>query len=262
MKKTTLALLGAATLSFSAASHAHFQMAYTPEMQLAKPATLDMKLVFGHPMENGHVMDMEKPLEFFVQFKDKRTDLMSKLKEISWQGPENKAKAYQADVKVQRNGDYIFAVVPTPYYEKNEDVYIQQITKSFVNKGAMPTGWEEPLGLKTEILPLNKPYQVFAGGTFSGKVISDGKPVAGAECEIEFVNTDINLEKNAFGKTNYREAPASAIVAFTDDNGVFTFGIPKAGTWGFACLGTGPDTEYQGKELSQDAVIWVQAKEL
>ncbi|OAN11262.1 nickel transporter [Photobacterium jeanii] len=262
MKKTALALVSAATLSFSAASHAHFQMVYTPDMQLDKPATLDMKLVFGHPMENGHVMDMEKPEQFFVQFKDKRTDLMSKLKEISWQGPENKAKAFQADVKVQRNGDYIFAVVPTPYYEKNEDIYIQQITKSFVNKGAMPTGWEEPLGLKTEIVPLNKPYQVFAGGTFSGKVISDGKPVAGAECEIEFVNTEVKLKENAFGKENYREEPKSAIVAFTDDNGVFTFGIPKAGTWGFACLGAGPDTEYKGKELSQDAVIWVEAKEL
>jgi cobalt/nickel transport protein len=45
-------------------------------------------------------------------------------------------------------------------------------------------------------------------------------------------------------------------------DGEFTFGIPKAGWWGFAALGVGPDSEYKGKELSQDAVIWVQAKDM
>ncbi|MBK1636979.1 nickel transporter, partial [Rhodovulum adriaticum] len=43
---------------------------------------------------------------------------------------------------------------------------------------------------------------------------------------------------------------------------VFTFGIPRAGHWGFAALGSGPETEHQGKELSQDAVIWIKAYEL
>lgn len=45
-----------------------------------------------------------------------------------------------------------------------------------------------------------------------------------------------------------------------DSQGVFNFAIPKAGWWGFAALGVGPDDSYEGKELSQDAVIWVQAK--
>ena len=53
--------------------------------------------------------------------------------------------------------------------------------------------------------------------------------------------------------------PGGAIVAITDANGYFTFGIPKAGFWGFAALGSGPDKEFQGKELSQDAVLWVRA---
>ncbi|ELR64337.1 Additional periplasmic component NikK of nickel ECF transporter [Photobacterium marinum] len=262
MKKTLLTTLGAAALAVSGAANAHFQLAYTPDVLLEKPTEMNMKLVFGHPMENGHVMDMDKPEQFFVQFKDKRIDLMSKLKQISWEGPENTAKAYQADYKVKRNGDYVFAVVPAPYYEKGEDIYIQQITKSYVNKGGLPTGWEQPLGLPTEIVPLNKPYQVFAGGTFSGQVLSEGKPAAGVECEIEYINTDIDMKGNAFGKTTHREAPETAIVAITDQDGEFTFGIPKAGVWGFACLGSGPATEHKGKELSQDAVIWVNATEL
>ncbi|WP_299021766.1 DUF4198 domain-containing protein [uncultured Photobacterium sp.] len=262
MKKTLLTSLGVAALAVSGAANAHFQLAYTPDVIVEKPTSMNMKLVFGHPMENGHVMDMDKPEQFFVQFKDKRIDLMDKLEQISWKGPENTAKAYQADYKVKRNGDYVFGVVPAPYYEKGEDIYIQQITKSYVNKGGLPTGWDQPLNLPTEIVPLNKPYQVFAGGTFTGQVLSEGKPVAGVECEIEYINTDIDMKGNAFGKTTHRDAPETAIVAITDQDGEFTFGIPKAGVWGFACLGAGPVTEHKGKELSQDAVIWVNAKEL
>lgn len=261
MKKIVMAA-GVAALTLSAAAQAHFLLMYTPDSQLEKPATLDMKLVFGHPMDNGHVMDLEKPEQFFVQFKDKKIDLLDKLTPIRWQGPDNQADAYQAEYKVKRNGDYIFAAQPAPYYEGGEDIYIQQITKRYINKGGLPTGWEVPLGLKTEIVPLNKPYQVFAGSTFTGQLLSEGKPKAGVECEIEFINTEIDSKANSFGKDTFREPPASAIVAITDDNGMFTFGIPKAGKWGFACLGSGPDTEYKGKELSQDAVLWIEARDL
>ncbi|MBN2885223.1 MAG: DUF4198 domain-containing protein, partial [Chromatiaceae bacterium] len=160
---------------------------------------------------------------------------------------------------VRRNGDYVFALVPAPYYEGSEDIYIQQITKTYLNKGAMPTTWNEPLGLPTEIVPLNKPYQVFAGGAFTGQLLSEGKPAAGVECEIEYINTDINLEANAFSHEPKGDVPPSAIVAITDANGLFTFGIPGPGVWGFACLGSGPDKEHEGKELSQDAVIWINA---
>ncbi|SHF49653.1 DUF4198 domain-containing protein [Vibrio gazogenes] len=261
MKKTTLAL-GLAALGLSAASQAHFQLLYTPESQLEAPTTLDMKLVFGHPMENGHVMNMDQPEEFFVTFKGDKTDLKDKLKKITWSGHDNKADAFQVEYKVRRNGDYIFTLVPAPYYEAGEDIYIQQITKRYINKGAMPTGWEEPLGLKTEIVPKNKPYQIFTGSTFTGQLLSSGKPAAGVECEIEFVNTEVDTKANGFGKGTFRDVPASAMVAITDDNGMFTFGIPAAGKWGFACLGSGPDTEFKGKELSQDAVIWIEAKDL
>ncbi|MCF1183376.1 DUF4198 domain-containing protein [Marichromatium gracile] len=264
MMKTPLALLAsAAALGLgTGAAQAHFQLLYTPETMLESPAEVDLKLVFGHPMENGHAMDMGEPLDFFVQFKDQRIDLKDALQPITWQGAHNQAKAYQATYKVRRNGDYVFAVVPAPYYEGSEDIYIQQITKSYLNKGAMPTNWSEPLGLPTEIVPLNKPYQVFAGGTFTGQLLAEGQPVAGAECEIEYINTEIDMAANAFGEDTLGTVPATAIVAITDSDGRFTFGIPTPGVWGFACLGSGPEKAHEGKELSQDAVIWVEARPL
>lgn len=206
-------------------------------------------------------MDMGEPEQFYVQFRDEQTDLRGALEPIEWKGPENNAKAYKASYKIRRNGDYI-VVVPTPYYEGAEDLYIQQITKSYLNKGAMPTNWSEPLGLATEILPLNKPYQIYEGGTFSGRLLSNGEPLAGADCEIEYINTEIDMQGDAFGKDPLGPVPDTAIVAITDSDGEFSFGIPRAGDWGFACLGSGPETEHEGKELSQDAVIWIRAKPL
>ena len=59
--------------------------------------------------------------------------------------------------------------------------------------------------------------------------------------------------------------PSDAFVTmtiFADSTGTFTFGLPRAGFWGFCALGVGPDTEHEGKELSQDAVIWVRAYDM
>ncbi|MBE0529964.1 MAG: DUF4198 domain-containing protein [Rhodospirillales bacterium] len=257
-----LASAVAAVLAFSAApAWAHFQLVYTPVVNLENPETLPFKLVFTHPFENGHAMDMGKPESFSYSFKGERTDLTNALKPITWHGASNASKAFEAEVKIQRNGDYIFVLVPEPYFEGSEGIYIQQITKSFVNKGGVPTGWEQPVGLPTEIVPLNKPYNLLTGSTFSGVLLSDGKPAAGVEIEIEYMAALPDMKANKPGEVTAQPA-SSALVAITDERGVFTFGIPKAGFWGFAALGSGPVKEHKGKELSQDAVIWIYAEDM
>ncbi|WP_246657496.1 DUF4198 domain-containing protein [Cohaesibacter sp. CAU 1516] len=259
MLKTLSASLIAATMLLSSAAQAHFQLAYTPEVNLEKAGNVPFKLIFWHPMENGHAMDMGKPNAFFAVFKDKKIDLMDSLKPITFKGESNEAAAFEGTLKAKRNGDYIVVVEPAPYYEGSEDIYIQQITKSYINKGGIPTNWNEPVGLKTEIVPLNKPTNILAGSTFTGRVLTNGKPVAGAEIEIEYLSAEPDMETNAATEPKAGGMPGGAIVALSDDNGYFSFGIPKAGFWGFAALGSGPDTEHEGKELSQDAVIWIRA---
>ena len=220
------------------------------------------KLIFWHPFENGHVMDMGTPEEFYAIFKGEKIDLKDSLKPIRFKGSGNEADAFDAALKVKRNGDYTVVLKPAPYYEPSEDIYIQQITKSYVNKGGVPTDWNEPAGLKTEIIPLNKPTDILAGSTFSGRVLSEGKPVAGAEIEIEYIAAAPDMEANTPGEVTTEPAPGGTLTAISDDNGYFTYGIPKSGFWGFAALGVGPDTEHEGKELSQDAVIWIRAYDL
>lgn len=260
MKK--LALAATAALAIPAMAQAHFLLEYTADTMIEAPGDVPVKLIFWHPFENGHVMDLEKPEEFYVIHKGEKTDLMDTLEPVRFTGGENEGAAFKGSVPVKRSGDYVLVTVPVPYYEKSEDIYIQQITKAFLNRNELPTDWMEPVGLPTEIIPLNKPYNIIAGSTFTGRVVANGEPIAGAEIEIEYMAAEPDIESAASSKPTVSPLPGGAVVAVSDANGYFSFGVPKAGYWGFAAMGSGPVTEHEGKELSQDAVIWIRAWDL
>lgn len=263
MKKTLIKTV-AITALLSSSAYAHFQMVYTPNTALIKGKTIEFKHVFTHPFADEHTMDMAGVEEFYVINKEKKTDLKKSLKSIDFKGNHNSGKAYESSYKARKMGDHLFVMTPTPYYEKNEDAYIQQITKTIVNVAGAPTDWDAELGLKAEIVPLTKPYAIWEGGSFTGIVKSSGKVVPFAEIEVEFLNRNVDMKNNKMGKSIV-EAPQDSFVTMTikaNKDGEFTFALPKAGFWGFCALGVGSDKEYKGKELSQDAVIWVEAKEM
>ncbi|MCB9482124.1 MAG: DUF4198 domain-containing protein [Desulfobacteraceae bacterium] len=265
MKKILLPICALIFSLTAVPAYSHFQMIYTPESALEKASEIDLKLVFTHPFEAGHTMDMGTPSEFFVIKKGKKTDLKSSLKPITWKSLTNSGKAYEAQVKLRGMGDNVFCLVPEPYYEKEEEIYIQQITKMVVNTAGFPTDWDAEAGLPTEIVPLDKPYALWTGNVFRGIVKSNGKPVPYAEIEVEYLNHKPLMNHNEFSEDAQAEAPQDSFVTMgikANVNGEFTFGIPRAGWWGFCALGAGPAKEYKGKELSQDAVIWIQAKDM
>ncbi len=265
MKKTWIVLIGLLAVIMAAPAVAHFQMIYTPEAALVQGSEIPLKLVFTHPFEAGHTMDMGTPERFFVVRKDKKEDLLQKLKAITWTSLTNSGKAYETIYKLRGMGDNVFCLIPSPYFEKEEDCYIQQITKMIVNTGGFPTDWDKQIGLPAEIVPLDKPYALWTGNVFRGIVMSNGKPVPYAEIEVEYMNHQPLMDQNAFAKESEAEAPQDAFVTMTikaNVNGEFTFGIPRAGWWGFCALGVGPVREHKDKELSQDAVIWVQARDM
>ena len=259
MFKILSGLALSAALVVSTAAEAHFQLVYTPTVNHQRSGEVPLKLIFWHPFENGHVMDMGQPQAFYALHKGKKIDLMGSLKPIRFKGASNEADAFDASIKLKRNGDYVVVLEAAPYFEASEDLYIQHITKSYLNKGGVPTGWQDPAGLVTEIVPLVKPTNILAGSTFTGRVLSNGKPVAAVEIEVEYMSAEPDMEKNVPTEQTAQPAQGGTIVIVSDENGYFTFGIPKAGFWGFAALGSGPVKEHEGKELEQDAVIWIKA---
>ena len=149
MKKMSFAALGlAGALLLAAPAQAHFMMAYTPQTALEKAADLDFRIVFTHPAEAGHMMDMGGVKEFYALHQRgdgeaKKIDFKPLLKEITWKNPDSSAPAFSALVprkELRSMGDYMFVMVPGYYYEKEEDVYMQQITKLLVNVGGIPAG--------------------------------------------------------------------------------------------------------------------------
>ena len=257
-----LLLVTTAAVAMPALAQAHFLLEYTDDTMIERSGGVPIKLIFWHPFGAGHVMSLEKPEEFYMIHNGEKTDLMETLEETTFEGPDNSAKAFMGSVPVKRSGDYVVVTVPAPYYEESEDIFIQQITKAYLNRNELPTDWDQPQGLVTEILPLNKPYNIIAGSTFTGRVLSAGQPVAGAKIEIEYIAAAPNMEGTGAKDATASPLPGGALVAISDDNGYVTFGVPKAGYWGFAALGSGPKTEHEGKELSQDAVIWIRAWDL
>jgi len=260
-KSFSLSLVAAGVI-LSSTAQAHFQMLYSPDLLRERGGQITLKMPFTHPAASGHVMSVDAPQSFYKIRKGKKTDLIDSVKPINWASSENTGPAFEADVKLRGLGDHVFVMEPAPYYEESEEKYIQQITKTIVNVGGLPTDWNEELGLATEIVPLTKPYAIYEGGTFVGVVKSDGKPVPFAEIEVEYLNYVPDFSNNSFSKDANITPPADVFITmtiFADANGTFTFGIPKAGQWGFAALNVGPDKEHNGKKLSQDAVIWVQA---
>jgi len=244
---------------------AHFQLLYTPNLLHAKGGDINFKMPFSHPASNGYVMNMEKPQDFFMIKRGKKIDLINAITPIEWESSIDKGAAFQANVKLHGLGDYVFILEPTPYFDEEEDLYIQQFTKTIVNVGNLPTDWNHDLGLTAEIVPLTKPYAIYEGGIFSAVVKSGGKPVPFAAIEVEFMNYTPNVQTNQFAKSPIMTPPADVFVTqtiYADANGTFHFSLLKTGQWGFAALGIGEQKTYKGKALSQDAVIWVQATKL
>jgi cobalt/nickel transport protein len=260
LRNTILAAVAAIAMPITAS--AHFLLTYTGSAELGAPGEIPVKLIFWHPMDNGHVMDLAMPREFYMIHNGERTDLLDTLQPTTFQGAENTGAAFLGSVPIRRSGDYILVTVPEPYYEESEDIYIQQITRVFHNRNGLPTDWDGIMGLPAEIQPLNRPNNVLVGSTFTGRVLSNGEPVAGAEIEIEFMASEPDIAGAATTEPTITPPAGGTLVAISDANGYFTFGIPTAGWWGFAALGVGTETEFDGKELSQDAVIWIHATEL
>jgi len=264
-----IALIGLA----STAADAHFQLLYTPEAALNEAAAIPLALVFSHPFDNGFTMNMGTPEAFYVvsqsgDTEPKTTDLMPYLEPIEWSGVDSQAAAFLAHPprSVTRSlGDYTFVLRPAPYYESQEDKYIQQITKTVVNIGGLPGAWDEPLGLPVEIVPLDKPYTNWVGGVFRAVVLANGKPVPHAEIEVEYLNHEPQIDAHRFDPEGKVTAPQDSFTTLSiraDAQGQVMIGLPKAGWWGICALNLDDGLQHEGKELSVDAVLWVKAADM
>ena len=246
-------VLCAAVLSsmilFSSPASGHFGMVIPSDTMVMQDdnRTIDIALSFSHPMEMQG-MELDKPKIFSVIREGRSSDLLGQLKQAKVMGH----KAWHMRYRIRRPGVYTLHMEPQPYWEPAEDCFIVHITKTVVTAFGDDEGWDAEIGLKTEIVPLSKPFGLYAGNVFQGIVKMDGKAIPYAEVEVEFYNE----HKTVHSPTEYMITQTIK----ADGNGAFTYAVPASGWWGFAALNTADyKMKHNGeeKDVELGAVIWV-----
>ena len=224
--------------------------------------TVKLQVKFIHPMEM-HYMEMDRPARFGVVRGGKTTDLLGSLFPVKGKSSDQDREFtfWTIDYPIRRPGDYTFYLEPAPYWEPAEDVFIVHYTKVCVNALGLEKGWDEPIGLETEIVPMTRPYGLWTGNLFTGQVLLKGRPVPHAQVEVEYLN-------ESPGNDRIVTAPADPYVTQVvkaDGSGVFSYAMPRAGWWGFSALSEAGWTlaqEGQEKGVEIGAVYWVFTRDM
>lgn len=247
---STLFLLCAVLFSAPTTALAHFGV-LVPDKNIVgkgddKTVLLDVR--FWHPMDDVG-MDLEKPfLELY--HKGKEYGLSESLAEKTVAGK----KTWTASAPIKGPGAHTFLMVPPPYFEPTEDTFIQHLSKTVVGALGDDEGWDKPVGAQVEIVPLTRPYGLYAPGFFSGRLFVKGKPRGGAEVEVEYFNPG--------GALKAPTDPHTTMVVKTDPQGVFGFTVPWEGWWGFSALtidSAKMKRDGKDKPLELGAVLWIYA---
>lgn len=249
--KFTAALAMAALTSTAAMAHYGMIIPSDPMVSQEDGRSVELTLSFSHPFELAG-MPLVTPVSVTVTHEGETTDLSGELNDAEVMDHPG----FVMDYPLARPGTYVFAMEPQPYWEPAEESYIVHYTKTYVSAFDDDEGWDTELGLRTEIVPLSKPFGLWEGNVFQGAVMLEGEPVPYAEVEVEYFNQD-----------GAATVPSELMITQTvkaDGNGVFTYATPKDGWWGFAALNTAPETlDFEGAEKAVElgAVIWVHFEE-
>ncbi len=231
---------------------AHFGMVLPSDTMVTQEDGREIELRFGfaHPF-TPEGLELVAPQSVEVFHSDGVDNITETLKAEDFHG----AAGFAASYTLGRPGVYTFVMQPEPYWEEAEQTFIQHFSKTHIAAFDDDSGWDAELGLKTEIVPLTKPFGLWAGNLFQGIVKFDGKPVPFAEIEVEHYN------ETGLGVPN--EIMVTQTVK-ADANGVFSYATPSAGWWGFAALKTANYSlprDDQAMPVELGAVIWVKFEE-
>ena len=218
-----------------------------------KSTQLDVSIAFGHPFEyTAEDMDLVQmfasiryPLEEGGQ--PIRREYLDTLRRVKYL----KKNAWAGTIPLPEPGLYQLVLETRPYWAEKQGIFLQQFAQTLVPVQGYEYGWEVPVGLKLEILPLTRPFGLMAPALFTGRVLLDGKILPDTPVRIEYLNEDRRTVPSPYHQTQRLR---------TNEHGVFSFVCPHPGWWGFAAVTQGdplrgPDGQSKNTELS--GVLWL-----
>jgi len=206
---------------------------------------------FGHPFaQTAEDMDL---VQMFASIKYPleeggqtiRHEYLDTLRQVKYL----KKNAWAGTIPLPEPGLYQLVLETRPYWEKKRGIFLQQFAQTLVPVQGYEYGWEVPVGLKLEILPLTRPFGLMAPALFTGRVLLDGKSLPDAPVRIEYLNEDKRTVPSSYHQTQRVR---------TNAHGDFSFVCPHPGWWGFAAVTKGdplPDGQPKNTELS--GVLWL-----
>lgn len=177
----------------------------------------------------------------------RREDRLGDIEEIRYLNQ----KAWGANVGLDRPGLYQFVIETQPWWSQSEAGYERHIVKTMVPVYGEDWGWNLPLGLSHEIVPLVRPFGLFSPALFAAKVLVNGKPEANAQIKVFRINT----EKSSVPTPWHEEMSLRAL-----PDGTFSIVLNRPGWW--CCMATrqgaplkGPDG--QPSPLRESTLFWL-----
>lgn len=164
---------------------------------------------------------------------------------------EKNGKVSTIKYRSRRIGDtWIVAHVPMTW-SKHDSTFTETTVRTVIHQG-LSRGWETPLGLPLEIVPLNQPYGLLPGDSFRMELLHDGEPLVGAKIYAE----------KYYEKPLQKPYPSESLLtrtSRTDANGIANINFHSAGWWVLFVLHELDEMEKDGQSgvaTLQDAV-WV-----
>lgn len=257
------AICGLSLLLICGPAAAHFHT-YWPQVEgcYGKPGeAVTWKYFWGHPFEM--IVYDAAPPKFFVKTPQGKKEPV-KAKEIAFtdQSTNQPRKAYELEFKPAGPGDYYLCLEAEPYFIPEEKVFWQDYVKQIWHVMAQK-GWDKPVGLEVEIVPLTRPYGWPAGAVFQAQALFKGKPLKNTKVEIEkfngfYVPKD-KLPKDRLGEDN---EPLLTRVTKTDGQGYLTFTLDSPGWWVVMVGAEDGKKTHEGKSypVEKRGCLWLYAE--
>lgn len=196
---------------------------------------------------------MEMPQIFAAYIHDResqgtprRLDLLGDIEEIRYLDQ----KAWGVNVGVEP-GLYQFVMETKPWWDEKNGRFEQEQVKVILPALDMVDGWDAPVGISLEILPLTRPFGLTAPAIFNGKVLIDGEPRAKVPVYMGYINSVKNSARTKW----HRELEARS-----DAQGQFSFVLNQPGWW--YCKASIDGNPLKGsdglpKQMVKSAVLWL-----
>jgi uncharacterized GH25 family protein len=214
---------------------------------------LNVSIAFGHPFaQTATDMDL---VQMFAAIKypakEERQIIRNEFLDTLKPAKYLKKDAWIGTIPLPNPGLYQLVLETRPYWAEDQGIFLQQFAQTLVPVQGCERGWEIPVGLKLEILPLTRPFGLAAPALFTGRVLLDGKILSDTPVRIEYLNEDKRTVPSPYHQTQRIR---------TDEHGVFSFICPHSGWWGFAAVTKGDPlkgSDGQPKSTELSGVLWV-----